>query len=203
MSGVGYLILSKLTYQAEPVACTLEAKLCPGGSYVGRIGPDCEFAACPSETLCEGGPYLSYFANDYIEDAITDYLLTQKHFSWKTKEDSRNFCVVENLNPEDELFPLYVWARCGEFIIQDDELKEVSGMSGPTKINYPNEMSFYDLNRFSYEAPGDGSRYSEDIKRIFPENVQQRIFGFNRENINIKIEALAINWFIFSRKAGN
>jgi hypothetical protein len=28
-------------------ACTLEAKLCPDGSYVGRTGPNCEFAACP------------------------------------------------------------------------------------------------------------------------------------------------------------
>ena len=30
-----------------PVACTLEAKLCPDGSYVGRVGPHCDFAACP------------------------------------------------------------------------------------------------------------------------------------------------------------
>lgn len=28
-------------------ACTQEAKLCPDGSYVGRTGPNCEFAACP------------------------------------------------------------------------------------------------------------------------------------------------------------
>lgn len=29
------------------VACTMEAKLCPDGSSVGRTGPNCEFAACP------------------------------------------------------------------------------------------------------------------------------------------------------------
>jgi plastocyanin len=29
------------------VGCTLEAKLCPDGSSVGRSGPNCEFAACP------------------------------------------------------------------------------------------------------------------------------------------------------------
>ncbi|MEX1997825.1 MAG: TspO/MBR family protein [Candidatus Andersenbacteria bacterium] len=29
--------------------CTQEAKLCPDGSYVGRTGPNCEFAACPGE----------------------------------------------------------------------------------------------------------------------------------------------------------
>ncbi len=31
-------------------ACTLEAKLCPDGSYVGRTGPNCEFALCPAVT---------------------------------------------------------------------------------------------------------------------------------------------------------
>ncbi len=33
----------------EPVACTQDAKLCPDGSYVGRVGPDCEFALCSGE----------------------------------------------------------------------------------------------------------------------------------------------------------
>lgn len=32
----------------EPVACTMDAKMCPDGSYVGRTGPKCEFSACPS-----------------------------------------------------------------------------------------------------------------------------------------------------------
>ncbi len=29
-------------------ACTQEAKLCPDGSAVGRVGPNCEFAQCPA-----------------------------------------------------------------------------------------------------------------------------------------------------------
>lgn len=29
--------------------CTLEARVCPDGSTVGRQGPNCEFAACPGE----------------------------------------------------------------------------------------------------------------------------------------------------------
>lgn len=31
----------------EQVFCTQEAMLCPDGSYVGRTGPNCEFAPCP------------------------------------------------------------------------------------------------------------------------------------------------------------
>ena len=33
------------------VACTMEAKLCPDGSYVGRSGPKCEFAKCPDVSV--------------------------------------------------------------------------------------------------------------------------------------------------------
>lgn len=33
----------------RPVTCTLDAKVCPDGSVVGRVGPDCEFAPCPGD----------------------------------------------------------------------------------------------------------------------------------------------------------
>lgn len=33
----------------EPVACPMDAKICPDGSGVGRTGPNCEFAPCPGE----------------------------------------------------------------------------------------------------------------------------------------------------------
>jgi Immunoglobulin-like domain of bacterial spore germination len=36
-----------------PVACTMEAKICPDGSAVGRVGPSCEFAACPEPVIDE------------------------------------------------------------------------------------------------------------------------------------------------------
>ncbi len=34
-----------------PVACTADAKQCPDGSYVGRVGPSCEFAQCPAGVM--------------------------------------------------------------------------------------------------------------------------------------------------------
>ncbi len=36
-----------INQEKKPVYCTQDAKLCPDGSYVGRVGPRCEFAACP------------------------------------------------------------------------------------------------------------------------------------------------------------
>lgn len=39
---------------APGVACTAEALVCPDGSYVGRNGPSCAFAACPSQASFDG-----------------------------------------------------------------------------------------------------------------------------------------------------
>jgi len=33
------------------VSCSADAKICPDGTGVGRIGPNCEFAACPGEEV--------------------------------------------------------------------------------------------------------------------------------------------------------
>ena len=51
-AGSVWYIISRDVARQNPtpggVACTQEAKECPDGSYVGRTGPDCEFAACPT-----------------------------------------------------------------------------------------------------------------------------------------------------------
>ena len=43
-------LLSACANQSQ-IACTMEAKICPDGSAVGRTGPNCEFEACP-EASC-------------------------------------------------------------------------------------------------------------------------------------------------------
>jgi hypothetical protein len=54
-----------VTAPDAPVACTMEAKLCPDGTAVGRTGPNCEFAPCPENPRgpdrleIPGGPDLS------------------------------------------------------------------------------------------------------------------------------------------------
>lgn len=40
------LLLFGCTQETKEVACTMDAKICPDGSYVGRVGPNCEFAPC-------------------------------------------------------------------------------------------------------------------------------------------------------------
>jgi len=129
-----------------------------------------------------------------LDEAVTQFLLSKQEFSWKTGEGSSNFCVFKNLNSESDLFPIYIWIRCGEFKIVSGELKELSGTALPIKIDYPNELSYYDLAKFSFEAPRDGSFNGPDIERIFSENIRSRAsFGgtsLNQEILEVAKKAL-------------
>lgn len=39
----------------DAVACTADAQMCPDGSFVGRTGPNCQFAACPAVASPQSG----------------------------------------------------------------------------------------------------------------------------------------------------
>jgi hypothetical protein len=50
VAGLVFLVFHKSSdnsAEPEPVFCTMDAKMCPDGSYVGRTGLKCEFAPCP------------------------------------------------------------------------------------------------------------------------------------------------------------
>jgi hypothetical protein len=111
------------------------------------------------------------------------YFRGQEDFSWQTKEGSWRHCTVKNLEPENELFPFSVWVYCGEYLLEDGKWKELSGSSGPVKVDYPNELSYYNPSQFSHLAPRDGSYYSEDIKSIFSKEAQKSLAWIDIETI--------------------
>jgi len=50
------------------VACTMDAMMCPDGSYVGRSGPNCEFV-CPIPTAQDKGIVISLKVDDASNNA--------------------------------------------------------------------------------------------------------------------------------------
>lgn len=47
--GLGVVAWYFSSKENREIACTLEAKICPDGTAVGRQGPNCEFATCPAQ----------------------------------------------------------------------------------------------------------------------------------------------------------
>lgn len=68
--GVVTVVLVKSNQKArldEQVFCTMEAKICPDGSGVGRKGPNCEFAPCPIATTTSASvSFGGTFEKDFI-----------------------------------------------------------------------------------------------------------------------------------------
>ncbi len=53
--GAFYWLNQQLKTVPTPVICTADAKQCPDGSFVGRTGRNCSFAACPKTTPATNG----------------------------------------------------------------------------------------------------------------------------------------------------
>lgn len=66
---------------AGAVACTMEAKICPDGSTVGREGPNCEFKECPVvNTAPSANNSLKTYTNDKYGFSFqypSDWVLTE------------------------------------------------------------------------------------------------------------------------------
>jgi hypothetical protein len=59
IAGFIYSVMGTSDAPPEPVACTADAMLCPDGTAVGRVGPNCEFAPCPEPIVVdEVGAYI-------------------------------------------------------------------------------------------------------------------------------------------------
>ncbi len=56
------------------IACTLEAKICPDGSSVGRTGLKCEFSKCPDEVFKTLYDDVSGLVFEYSADLKTSYV---------------------------------------------------------------------------------------------------------------------------------
>lgn len=47
VGAAAFVWLNTQNNNIQPIACTMETKLCPDGTAVGRTGPNCEFSLCP------------------------------------------------------------------------------------------------------------------------------------------------------------
>ncbi|MEK7601421.1 MAG: peptidoglycan-binding protein [Patescibacteria group bacterium] len=60
------------TTNPTQIACTMEAKICPDGTAVGRTGANCEFAACPGTGVKSLPPICPIFNRTLAQGATGD-----------------------------------------------------------------------------------------------------------------------------------
>ncbi len=102
------------TKTEEPIFCTQEAKLCPDGSYVGRTGPNCEFAQCPAAAIVGNTVTIENFSFN----PPTLKIKTGERVTWK-QNDSAAHSIIGNIfqssifNRGDDFS--FVFPQAGEY----------------------------------------------------------------------------------------
>lgn len=72
---------------------------------------------------------------------------------------------------------IYVWAYMQEYYKKDNKIELGSGWSLPLVLNVEEKDGGLVIK--SHVAPGDGNLYFEDIKKIFPSEIQQQVQTFD------------------------
>jgi hypothetical protein len=117
----------------NPVACTMDAMMCPDGTYVGRSGPDCKFV-CPATSNQQSITIISPNGGEIISYSDI-YQAGDLMFRWKTSSG------VE-YKPSSS-FKAYIIDSKG-LVVRDDKINTlsdigsgifVSSFIGESKIN--------------------------------------------------------------------
>lgn len=98
------------------VACTMDAKLCPDGSYVGRQGPNCEFTPCPGENSSSN-------TNDTTSDGTISFT---RDASFALAVNADQVTTKSYIPPCDEGFTYCLFYTGGAF---DDTNFDSAGVS--------------------------------------------------------------------------
>ena len=111
-----FFVWAKIAIKPVQMVCTNEAKLCSDGSYVGRTGPNCEFAACPSDPT-EGWQISSDSKSDitfkYPEKISADYI-TPQDWPPKVLVSDKPFSCIESSETkalQDKVVKKYIAGR--------------------------------------------------------------------------------------------
>ncbi len=165
----------------EPKGCTMEAKICPDGSAVGRMGPKCEFAPChtgtPSArikppTTEDWKPYTVQTDNAL---GLTDYMVMVPP-TWVRVEHSSNFQNTETFT-SDVQKPIYTLT-----ITQEPNKNPTTGKP---------YTSLRELTGLSYDVDTvtiDGLGAARVLPRAGSEHINKVVFFSADKNVMLSIE---------------
>lgn len=144
--------------EANNVACTMEAKLCPDGSYVGRTGPNCEFAECPVTKADETADWKTYKNEEYGFEIKYPLLWESPIKGWEggwtagKSLDNDNYCIVDisvfSTSAQSNIVEIADLLRKG--YIQTST--KIGGIAGIRLTHSPSEAGLTEAVYFSYKG---------------------------------------------------
>ncbi len=178
--------------QPKPVACTMEAKICPDGSSVGRGGPNCEFASCPSQIIG-----WKIYKNFGIEFQYPD--------SWGSPQETTSADYQQinfDINPSVSSFSASIQPFLNPTTGQTETLDQMMSryLANDKYINSINDISANSIKgkEIIFNSAVDGKPYS--IEAFFPFDSKSFV-SFSADIKSIPVDMF--NKIIFTFKLDN
>jgi len=154
LGGGTYYFLAKKTQ--KPIGCTLEAKVCPDGSAVGRIGPNCEFATCPTVKTDEIADWQTYRNEEYgftltLSQGWQGYSVTASPIEYGWKIVIRHPKWTEASPYEDIPILVYQIGQWEEWEANNFEGYPTAAPFGPSERGRNSRYVFATAPRYNYD----------------------------------------------------
>lgn len=124
-----------------PIACTMDAKMCPAGWGVGRVAPDCSFAMCPSEKFTYNAP------EGYQDTTMLLSSTVEGRLAFYTREPNT---ISNNIT-------VFVYPK-GDQTLEDVVTERL--------INSPSGMPVESLDEFEQVVVGNNTAYRKILERF-------------------------------------
>ena len=161
--------------QVQQIACTMEAKLCPDGSAVGRAGPNCEFAACPDSNIKYQND--QYGFNFILPASWKGYSITVGNWEGRNQENviSENGPEIFIRHPQwtsenqRQDIPIMIFTINQWDLLQRDKFHIGAAPINPSELGRNNRFVFALPARYNYAFP---TGY-EEVDQILQSNLLQ------------------------------
>lgn len=185
----GYFLVKSSSKPAEK-ACTMEAKICPDGSSVGRTGPNCEFTPCPEITNTQLSPTPAWetYSNDKYNFSLSYPPTMKLGPKYESNSDTR-ILVSNQLNLVNNDSTCKGWIDTEVVTLGSGSISIWEKIANRQPINIKvGNSDAYKLEWVSSSIVADSSepnRVINTIKIIFPnKNYDYSITGYINNNCN-------------------
>lgn len=121
--------------------------------------------------------------SDYLYDMAKEYIIEENsNVDDQNEKDFKVFADYEKFGIEEKNNKKYVymWILEESYYVRNDKLRSGSGSSMAYKFTFENDKVL------NYQTPMDGEYNTSSIKNMFPDNIENKVLGYNMEDSKLK-----------------
>jgi transcriptional regulator with XRE-family HTH domain len=121
-----------------------------------------------------------YIDKEVTDELLSDYILSERSKSepYSDSENAANFTAFAIFSTEEKSsgnYYVYAWVIESTYSFDASVLSEQSGASYPCRFELISENNTFKV--VNADIPRDGGYYTEDINKLFPEYLREKIYN--------------------------